>query len=159
MIKPKNYEVNVDITEKLLVRNKIKEKEDYFFCKKALYGNYIYLYIYLNKPDYYMSFKVQDNEGYPYTPFYNPDDRHNNNVYNEVVKNYINFMYSLIDAKILKYKDESNYENEKENKKVIEIKYHSNIEKLKMTDKGDWCDLRVAEDTFVPENNFKMLAR
>ena len=27
MIKPKNYEINVDITEKLLVRNKFKEKD------------------------------------------------------------------------------------------------------------------------------------
>ena len=40
---------------------------------------------------------------------------------------------------------------------VIDIKYHSDITPLEMTEKGDWVDLRVAEETELERGEFAML--
>lgn len=40
---------------------------------------------------------------------------------------------------------------------VIDIKYHSDITPLEMTEKGDWIDLRVAEETELERGEFAML--
>ena len=39
----------------------------------------------------------------------------------------------------------------------IKIKYHADITPLEMTDKGDWCDLRVAEDVTMKAGEFKLI--
>ena len=40
----------------------------------------------------------------------------------------------------------------------IDIKYHADIIPLKMMDKGDWCDLRLAEDVTMKAGEFKILS-
>ena len=40
----------------------------------------------------------------------------------------------------------------------IPIKYHSDITPLKMSPKGDWVDLRVAEDVELKAGEFKLIS-
>lgn len=40
----------------------------------------------------------------------------------------------------------------------LKIKYHADIEPLKITENGDWIDLRVAEDIFIPEGEFALVS-
>jgi dUTP pyrophosphatase len=40
----------------------------------------------------------------------------------------------------------------------IKIKYHTDIEKIKKIKQGDWIDLRCAEDTFIQENEYKLIS-
>lgn len=40
----------------------------------------------------------------------------------------------------------------------IKIKYHADIEKLKMIECGDWCDLRAAEDYELKAGEYKLLS-
>ena len=40
----------------------------------------------------------------------------------------------------------------------IKIKYHSDIERIEKITKGDWIDLRAAEDVFIPIGGFKLIS-
>ena len=40
----------------------------------------------------------------------------------------------------------------------ILVKYHADIEPIQKTDKGDWIDLRVAEDVDLKAGEFKILS-
>lgn len=40
----------------------------------------------------------------------------------------------------------------------IKIKYHADITPLEMSDKGDWCDLRLAEDVEMKAGEFRILS-
>ena len=40
----------------------------------------------------------------------------------------------------------------------IELKYHSDIYPLEKTDRGDWIDLRVAEDVELKAGEFKIIS-
>lgn len=40
----------------------------------------------------------------------------------------------------------------------IKVNYHNSPYELKMIDKGDWCDLYLAEDVFMKEGEFKYLS-
>lgn len=40
----------------------------------------------------------------------------------------------------------------------IKVKYHADIEPLKMIKGGDWIDLRVAEDIFVPFGEYRLVS-
>ena len=40
----------------------------------------------------------------------------------------------------------------------IDIKYHADITPLEMTESGDWCDLRVAEDVELKAGEFKLIS-
>lgn len=40
----------------------------------------------------------------------------------------------------------------------IKIKYHSDISPLEKTDKGDWVDLRTAEDVELKAGEFKLIS-
>lgn len=40
----------------------------------------------------------------------------------------------------------------------IRIKYHADIEPLNKTDKGDWIDLRAAEDVELKAGEFKLIS-
>ena len=43
-------------------------------------------------------------------------------------------------------------------KKIIQIKYFAkDIEKINKIDKGDWIDLRAAEEVFIPEGSFRLI--
>ncbi len=41
--------------------------------------------------------------------------------------------------------------------KTIQIKYHTDIEKIKPISVGDWIDLRAAEDTELKKGEFKLI--
>lgn len=40
----------------------------------------------------------------------------------------------------------------------IDIKYHADIHPLEKTDKGDWIDLRAAEDVVLEAGEFKLIS-
>jgi len=40
----------------------------------------------------------------------------------------------------------------------IKIKYHTDIEKIKKIEKGDWIDLRCAEDTIINQGDYKLIS-
>lgn len=40
----------------------------------------------------------------------------------------------------------------------LKVKYHANIHPLEKTDKGDWIDLRVAEDVELKAGEFKIIS-
>ena len=40
----------------------------------------------------------------------------------------------------------------------IDIKYHADIHPLEKTEKGDWIDLRVAEDVELKKGDFKIIS-
>lgn len=42
--------------------------------------------------------------------------------------------------------------------KTIKIKYHADIPKIEKITKGDWIDLRAAEDLFIPEDEDAMIS-
>lgn len=103
MLTPNEYKVREDVTARKLLYNKFIDRSDYYSMYKQLYGNYISLSLFINKEDLALVVNVHDNNGYTYSPFYNPDDRHNNLVYKEVIRNYNNFMDRLVEKKILEY--------------------------------------------------------
>lgn len=41
---------------------------------------------------------------------------------------------------------------------TIDIKYHADISPLEMSEKGDWCDLRVADDVEMKAGEFKIIS-
>ena len=41
---------------------------------------------------------------------------------------------------------------------IIKVKYHADIHPLEKTDRGDWIDLRVAEDVEMKAGEFKILS-
>lgn len=125
MIKPKQYRVNPEVTEKKLLHNKFVSNLDYYSYKTSLYGNYIFLGLYIGK-DLYLVVNVHDNNGYTYAPFYNPDDRHNNNVYNQVVKKYTSIMHNFVKSGILE-----ECEEEVETMNVLGNNTYVKIKKLK----------------------------
>lgn len=158
MIKPNEYDINENILTKHLLQNGFCDRGDYYYMKKELYKGYVYLYLFINKSDLHMDVKVNDNDGYPYTPFYNPDVRHNNLVYIEVANKYNGFMDSLVKKNILKRKRNLKDSVISDDNKIIKIKYHADIKPLRMTDNGDWIDLRVAEDIFIPVNEYRLVS-
>lgn len=40
----------------------------------------------------------------------------------------------------------------------IKIKYHADITPLEISEKGDWCDLRIAEDVEMKAGDFKIIS-
>lgn len=160
MLEPKVYRISENITPTKLLQNGFKDRGDCYFSRKTLYGGYVCAYLYIEKEDNCLIVKVQDNDGNPYSPFYNPNDRHNNRVYLEVVENYTKYMDFLVNKGILDYakEDKITMEDEYGDEVEIPIVYHADIEKLHMTENGDWCDLRVAEDTFIPLNESKKVS-
>ena len=40
---------------------------------------------------------------------------------------------------------------------LIQIKYHSDIEKIEKINKGDWIDLRAAETTILQKGDFRII--
>lgn len=156
MIEPKEYKVNPTITERMLLLNKFDNILDYYSYKKPLYGNYIFLKLLIDKEDNYLIINVHDNNGYTYSPFYNPNDRHNNTVYDEVTKNYNKFMDGLVKKKILEYKEEED-DVMRQDSKIIKIKYFTNIDKIKSISKGDLIDLRAAQDIEMKKGEFKLI--
>lgn len=163
MIEPKEYEVIDSVKEEHFVKNGFISRQDYYKYRRALYGNTIFLTLLVEKDDNYMVINVSDSDGNTYSPFYNSDDRHDNAVYEDVVKTYNYFMDKLVDKKILKHKGEKAMELVEgkvvtEGTQIIKIKYHTDIEKIIMKDGGDWIDLRAAETVHMKKGDFKLIS-
>lgn len=154
MTEPKEYKLKENITGKQLRKAGFTEREDDYSYKRFLYGNYVYLKLLIDPTDNCMIVNVSTDDGCPYVPFYDINRRHNNNVYEVAVKNYNVFMDSLVAINILEYDTKPEVFDYKE----IKIKYHSDIERLEKLSVGDWIDLRVAEDTFIPVNTYKLVS-
>lgn len=41
---------------------------------------------------------------------------------------------------------------------TIDIKYHTDMWPIEMTEKGDWCDLRAAEDVEMKAGEYKLIS-
>lgn len=156
MTEPKTYKMNEKITEKDLVRRGfVKTSGKCYKIRKNLYGNYITLRLIVDTEEKFIIANVVDADGLPYPPFYDPNVRHNNNVYEQVVNNYNTYMDALVEKKILEYHDAISVDTES---LTIMIKYHADIEKIEKITVGDWIDLRVAEDVFIPYNTYKLVS-
>ena len=157
MITPNLYKVKEDVNEKQILSNGFQARTDYYKLRKALYGNTIFLNLFIDKDDYHMTVNVQDSENNWYPPFYDPDNRHDNMVYLEVVKNYNNLMDKFVDKKIFEYETEV---KALENVETIKVKYHADIRKLERIEgkKSDWIDLRAAETVHLKKGEFKLIS-
>lgn len=109
MIEPKLYKVRDDVTESKIVGNGFSNRGDYYILRKMLYEKTIAMSILIDKHDHYVAVNVRDqNTGYPYTPFYNPDDRHDNLVYEEVCKKYNQLIEKLVAKEVFEYEENKN---------------------------------------------------
>lgn len=64
---------------------------------KPLYKEEIILHLSVDKEDNFVSINVNYANGTVFAPFYNPDDRGNNNLYKNVVKAYNKLMSNMKD--------------------------------------------------------------
>lgn len=160
MIEPKSYEIKErnEVTQEQLINNGFFNFVSCFKYRRTLYKNIIFLTLWIDKEDWSMIIDVSDSNGL-YIPFYNPEVRHDNLVYEDVVRNYNYFMDKLVDKNILNKKDTNEMENGtmKENTQNIKIKYFTDIEKIEMKDGGDLIDLRSAEDIKMKKGDFKLI--
>lgn len=107
MIEPKEYDVNIQASPH-------DYKNAGFDFYSGIYRIKKILYKYPNKTSYvtltlliegdWLVVNVTTDNGETYSPFYNPDQRHNNFVYEEIVAEYNYFMDKLVRNKILKHK-------------------------------------------------------
>lgn len=152
MVTPKKYKVRENVSETRLIYNKFKSRSDYYKICKSLYGNTIILNLMIDKEDNHLVVNVQDMSGYTYAPFYNPELRHNNMVYLDVVNAFNEYMDTLVDSGILEPVEETQVADT-----VIKIKYFTDIEKVEKISQGDLIDLRAAEDIVLKKGDFKLI--
>ena len=159
MQEPKKYLPNSNANQKDFTKAWFSDKEDCYFRKYNVYGNYVKLILKFDKevPHWY-SESVVDDGGELYFPFYNKENWKNNLVCQEVIKNYNAIMDDLVKKNILIH-DESN-PNSNSSKLPVKIKYVSNkISKLEFIDgKSDWIDLRAAENVSMKAGEFKLIS-
>lgn len=97
MVKPKNYRIKSFVREKDFLTNNFKNSYGYYLLDKPLYKEEIILHLSVDKEDNFMSINVNYANGTVFAPFYNPDDRGNNNLYKKVVKAYNKLMSNMKD--------------------------------------------------------------
>ena len=96
-------------TGDMLIAAGFSGEHNFYKIHKVLYKYnntklpYVTLDIIVNTDNLDLMMRVRDDSGNVYAPFYNPDMRHNNLVYEKIVTEYHNFMEKLVDKKILKY--------------------------------------------------------
>ena len=158
MTEIKKYKL-VEATQSDFIKNKFVERQGFWEFTKYLYKNFVLLRLRVIKENMYCVADVlSSNTNAPYTPFFNPDLRHHNYVYEKVAKNFNKIMDSLPMFTEIKTKNESE-KNMIIEEQTIKIKYHADIDKLcNVEGKSDWIDLRVAEDTFIPLKEFKLVS-
>lgn len=160
IVEPKKYKVKDGVTKKQLMKNSFiyswgnAVKNGTFKFKRSLYGNTIYLVLFIDEEDMHLGVNIQDYDGETFAPFYNPDDRYNNLVYLQVVNNYNNIMDRLVKKNILEYDEEIQMKDTEH----IKIKYHADITPIEMKEGGDWIDLRAAEDVSFKAGEFKLIS-
>lgn len=97
MIEPKNYRVKSFVAERDFWSNNFRNQSGYYSLSKYLYKNEIVLNLLVDKEDNFVSVNVNYDNGIPFAPFYNPDDRGNHKLYKKVVKAYNKFMSNMKD--------------------------------------------------------------
>lgn len=156
MIEPKNYKVKENVDIKDILSCGFQSKSDRFRLRRELYDHYIYANIAIEKEDYTLNVSVYTNDdGLCYGPFYDPEWRHNNLVYEEVVKKYNLLMDRLVKKNILEY--DLGVKNMNNTEKIL-IKYHTDVTEIKMQPNGDWIDLRAAETVHLKKDEFKLIS-
>lgn len=114
MIEPKNFNVKKDVSEANIIANGFTNKSEYYILYKKLYENTITLFIAINKSDYSVKITVRDqNTGSLYAPFYNPENRHNDLVYQQVCKKYNKLIDELVEKEIFEYEVKHKMNNDK----------------------------------------------
>lgn len=102
MKKIMQYEMNEYVPEWKLLKNGFKKKSDRsYVLVKNLYRNIVKLVLIIDTEEGYVSDNVENDLGYPYPPFYNLKYGGDNNVRDEVIKNYNRCISSLIKKNIL----------------------------------------------------------
>lgn len=161
MVKPKKYIIAPTLNYEKLIKAGFINRRDYFVIDKPLYYHdgtnkpYIILKLMIDDYSYYKIEKVITDSGETYSPFINPTMRKNDKVCETVIKNYNQFMDSLVRRKILVRAKEDNTMDEN---KIIKIKYHTDIEPLKAISTGDLIDLRAAETVDLTRGEFKLIS-
>jgi len=109
IIEPKKYKFNPDVPIGIALQNGFRLVGNLLKYRTTLYKfdddpTIPYVELFLNIENMMeLSVSVICNNGDFYIPFVNPDMRHNNLVYEKVVKNYNNIMDKLCKKKILKH--------------------------------------------------------
>ena len=109
MMEPKNYEFNTDATLAMLLGNGFILLGNHLKMTRSLWkykdgSTYIFAYIAIDMDrDGALEIDVRCDNGEMYIPFYNPEQRHNNQVYEEVVRKYNNILDDLVRKNILKH--------------------------------------------------------
>ena len=105
MKEPNEYEALENVPQKKYLDAGFRAASDYFRTETFLYKRFIKLIVLIDPYEPNMSIEVCNKDGNVYTPFYNPDLRHNNMVYKDVIKSYHEFMNKLVKKRIIRHKE------------------------------------------------------
>lgn len=147
-----SYIINENVTKQQL-RELFEEKSE-AFVKRFNLTEFIVMNITVSKEDNFMVVSVTDKQtGIPYAPFYNPQLRHDNKVAEQVMRRYESIMDSFVEKGIMFYKSEIC-----EDGLQVKVKYFcKDIDKIAKIEKGDWIDLRSAEDVSLKAGDFRII--
>ena len=102
IIEPKKYKPNNKTSDKKYIKNGFTRRNNGYVLTKYLYKNIIKMVLYISPDENYLNTEMLHND-HLFAPFYNPDDRHDNLVYDEVVKKYNKYMDKLARKGLIKY--------------------------------------------------------
>lgn len=128
MIEPRLYRVRDDITESKIIKSGFANRGDYYILRKLLYEKTIAMSLLIDKYDHCVVVNVRDqNTGNPYTPFYNPDDRYNDLVYEKVCKKYNQLINNLVAEEIFEYEENNRQMKESKTIKIKKLKDYAKM--------------------------------
>lgn len=99
-LSPKTYIGNENMSEKAYTKAGFYSKPNTYDMSFYLYKDIVKASISIDKEDFEMSVDVTHNDNM-FASFYNPDDRHNNMVYEKSVKEYNRQMDVLVKKGVL----------------------------------------------------------
>lgn len=102
IIIPKTYKPNIKTSDKKYIKNGFIRRNNGYVLTKYLYKNIIKMVLYISPDENYLNTEMLHND-HLFAPFYNPDDRHDNLVYDEVIKKYNKYMDRLVKKGLIKY--------------------------------------------------------
>ena len=97
MVEPRTYRVKKSVKDRAFTSINFRATPTQYILNKPLYTEVIILNLAVDKEDYFVSTNVRYANGTLFAPFYNPDDRGNNNLYKKVVKAYNKLMSNMKD--------------------------------------------------------------
>ena len=122
MVQNSNYAICKSVNSKDYLSAGFELKNGMYRFKKVLYRHdntknpYVTLYIVIEDRD--MTISVMCDNGEIYVPFYNPEVRHDNLVYDKIIQNYITTMEDLVNKKILKHRKRKNNERKSKSENI-----------------------------------------